>query len=98
MKHDEPVIAFSTNQSAEAAILKNMLESEGIQCQLEGENQAGLTGILEIRGLVRAWDEDKARKLLDKRHSHSTHGQPPKKISNTVTPEPGIHHEVTTRH
>lgn len=95
MKNDEPVIAFSTNQFAEAEILKNMLESEGIQCQLEGEHQAGFTGILEIRGMVRAWDEDKARMLLEKRHSHNSHTPPPKKISKTVTTQPGIRQDVT---
>lgn len=92
MKNDEPVVAFSTNQFAEAEILKNMLESEGVQCRLEGENQAGLTGILEIKGLVRAWDEDKARMLLTRHHDNNTHGQPPKKIGN---PHPAARQDVT---
>lgn len=52
-------------------------ESEGLQCQLEGEPQAGFTGILEIRSMVRAWEEDKTRMLLDKRHSHNSNTQPP---------------------
>jgi hypothetical protein len=64
--NNEPVIAFSTNSYAEAEILKSMLESEGIKCELEGEHQASLTGILDIRGLVRAWDKDRAEKLLSR--------------------------------
>ena len=95
MKNDEPVVVFSTPQVAEAEILKNMLESEGVQCQLEGEHQAGLTGILEIRGMVRAWDEDKARMLLSKRHSHNSHMPPPKKINTHIKTQPGIRQDVT---
>ncbi|HQR05213.1 MAG TPA: DUF2007 domain-containing protein [Gemmatales bacterium] len=92
---NEPVIAFSTNQFAEAEILKNMPESEGIQCLLEGEHQAGFTGILEIRGMVSAWDEVNARMLLDKRNNHSNHDQPPSKISKPVAIQPGIRQDVT---
>jgi hypothetical protein len=60
----EPVIAFSTSNYAEAEILKSMLESDGIRCELEGEHQASLTGLLDIHGLVRAWDRGRAERLL----------------------------------
>lgn len=64
MNPSELVTVFSTNDFAEAEILKNALEDEGIRCELDGQNQASLAGILEIKGLVRAEDESKAHEVL----------------------------------
>jgi hypothetical protein len=69
MNANEPVAVFTTNDPSQAQILKNYLEAEGIACELDGENQAGLTALLDIRLLVRAWDEDRARRVLAS-HGH----------------------------
>jgi hypothetical protein len=61
---DNPVVVYGTTSFAEAEITKSMLENEGIQCELEGEHQASLTGILNIRLLVRQEDQTRAEELL----------------------------------
>jgi putative signal transducing protein len=66
---NDPVVLQTTTNLAEAEILKNALEAEGIKCELEGENQASFTGVLGVRVLVRAWDEERARKVLAE-HGH----------------------------
>jgi hypothetical protein len=60
----EPVVIHTTTNVGEAEILKNVLQGEGIQCELEGENQGSFAGVLGIRVLVRAWDEERARQVL----------------------------------
>lgn len=75
MKNEELIIVFATKNYSEAEILKSMLESEGIQCELEGEHQAGFTGVLDIQGMVRISDEDQARKLLSHHASYLSSGQ-----------------------
>ena len=64
------VSVYSTNNAVEAEILRTALHGEGIKCEIDGENQAGLTGIIsmEIRLLVRAEDSDRARKNLEQHH------------------------------
>jgi hypothetical protein len=77
MDANEPVVVRTTNNFAEAEILKNLLESEGIKCDLDGENQGSFTGILDMRILVRALDEERARQVLAS-HGHH-HGEHPSK-------------------
>jgi hypothetical protein len=55
---------YSVKNLATAEIVKNALEAEGIACRLDNESQAGLTGIFDIKVLVRAADEDRARELI----------------------------------
>jgi hypothetical protein len=68
MPHDDDqlVCAFTTTSSIEADMLKNQFESEGIPCVLDNAHQAGLAGILEIRGMVVSSHEVQARLLLAK--------------------------------
>lgn len=47
-----------------AEIIKASLQHEGIACWIEGENQAGLAGVLTISLLARARDADRARKII----------------------------------
>jgi hypothetical protein len=49
----------------QAEIIKNALESAGIHCGIDGEGQAGLTHVLEVRITVLAEDEAAARKLIE---------------------------------
>ena len=74
MDANEPVVVHTTNSLSEAEILKNVLEGEGIECELDGENQGGFAGVLDVRILVRAWDEERARQVLASHaHRHAVH-------------------------
>jgi hypothetical protein len=52
-----------------AEVLRIRLEDEGIQCIIEGGNQAGLSGVLPIRLLVRSSDLDRAKELIEQHES-----------------------------
>jgi hypothetical protein len=71
---NEPVVVYTTNNLAEAEILKNVLEDEGIKCELDGENQGSFAGVIGVRILVRAWDEERARQALAS-HAHHHRAQ-----------------------
>ena len=74
MDVNEPVVVYTTNNLVEAEILKNVLEGEGIKCELDGENQGSFAGVLGVRLLVRAWDEERARQALASHaHHHQAH-------------------------
>ena len=71
---NEPVVVYTTNNLAEAEILKNALKGEGIKCELDGENQGSFAGVIGVRILVRAWDEERARQALASHaHHHGGH-------------------------
>ena len=53
-----------------AEIIKIALAEEGIQCVIEGEHQAGMTGALPIRLLVGDGDLERAEDILY-RHADS---------------------------
>lgn len=59
------VDVYSVPDANLAEIMKAHLEQDGIACWIEGENQAGLAGILPIRLLVRAGDAERARVIID---------------------------------
>lgn len=67
MEVDNPVTVYVLNDPYQAEIIQAALQGEGIPCELDGERQAGLSGILEIGVLVRAQDADRARRLI-RRH------------------------------
>jgi len=67
MEHDDLVTVYTLNDSVKAEIIRNYLESEGIKCRLDDQNQAGFAGIFEVGVLVRAEDADRATKLI---HEH----------------------------
>lgn len=68
MDPNELLVAYSTDNPHHADVLRGALVSEGIRCQIDGEGQAGLTGmgIMEIKLLVRAEDFDRAIAFLKK--------------------------------
>jgi hypothetical protein len=61
---DDLTSVYTVNNPTEAEIVRNALQSIGIACQIGGESQAGLAGVLEIDVLVHASDVDAARKHL----------------------------------
>lgn len=62
---DDLIPIWSGNTAMDAEVVKNFLTAAGIKCVAEGENQGGFAGALPIRVLVRAWDADHAKKLLE---------------------------------
>jgi Putative prokaryotic signal transducing protein len=74
MDANEPAVVYTTNNTSDAEILKNVLEGEGIECELDGENQGGFVGVLDVKILVRASDEERARRVLASHaHNHGLH-------------------------
>lgn len=68
MEHDEPLelttlIKLTDGNLAE--ILKLALADEEIECVIEGEHQAGMTGIFKIRVLVPKKDLAHAEEILE---------------------------------
>jgi hypothetical protein len=70
MNANEPVEIYATADLADAEMLKSVLEGQGIRCELEGENQASFTGVIPVKILVRAWDEERARQVLASHMHH----------------------------
>lgn len=68
---DEPVTVYTLNDPYEAEVVRTELCGEGIRCELDGEHQAGFSGVLKIGVLVRARDADRARKVI-RRHEVRT--------------------------
>jgi hypothetical protein len=64
---NEVVVVFTTNDVYEAEIVRNQLHDAGIACELDGESQGGFTELVETKLLVRAWDADRARRLIEGR-------------------------------
>lgn len=60
----ELVTIYTVQEPTLAELLKQELAAAGIRCEISGENQAGLTGLLRIDLLVQAMDADRARQLL----------------------------------
>ena len=52
-----------------AELIRNELEAEGIPCEVSGENQGGLAGVLKIDILVRAADASRARICVQEHES-----------------------------
>ena len=65
----ELVPIYTAQDSVQAEILKNALESEGIPAAIEGEHQGGFSGVLLIRLFVREEDAARAREFLEG-HEH----------------------------
>ncbi len=64
---NEVVAIYTTTDVYEAEIIRDELRNEGISCELDGTSQGGFTELVTTKLLVRAWDADRARKLIDKR-------------------------------
>jgi hypothetical protein len=64
MEPEDLVPVCSVQSPTEAEMIRNTLKSVGIACEIGGEGQAGLAGVLQIDLLVHASDVDPARKHL----------------------------------
>ena len=63
----EVIVAYTTNDVYEAEVIRNTLHDAGIACELDGESQGGFSELVETKLLVRAWDADRARRLIERR-------------------------------
>ncbi|MCI0682259.1 MAG: DUF2007 domain-containing protein [Gemmataceae bacterium] len=65
------VTVYTVADPVQAEIIQNALHAEGIRCFLDGENQAGETGVaaLEIKIQVPIADADRAGKFIEA-HEH----------------------------
>ena len=81
MDPQELVPVYTTNDPTLASILVNALKDDGIAATAEGSNQAGLAGIIDIRILVKAWDADRAREVINT-HPHAAAEKPPHRITD----------------
>ena len=61
----EPVEVYTVTSADTAELIRATLESEGVRCWIEGENQAGLAGILPISLFVRQEDLDRAFRVIE---------------------------------
>ncbi|REJ72840.1 MAG: DUF2007 domain-containing protein [Planctomycetota bacterium] len=69
---DDPnalVTVYTVTEPTLAELIRAELEDENIPCEVSGENQGGLAGVLKIDLLVRAVDADRARKFIEE-HEH----------------------------
>jgi hypothetical protein len=64
MAGDELVPVYQTTDVGRAEVIKMALENESIPCSLENELQAGMSGVLQCRLLVKAVDETAAREFI----------------------------------
>ena len=65
MSDDQLTPVYASSDVNQAEIIKQALLHEGIRCELDGEHQAGLTGIMQVKVLVHAVDADRARQLIE---------------------------------
>ena len=71
MDASELTTVFTTGNPSLAQMVANELAAEGIVSSVSGENQAGLSGILDVEVLVRAWDADRAREIIHEGGHHA---------------------------
>ncbi|MBW3543111.1 MAG: NUDIX domain-containing protein [Planctomycetes bacterium] len=61
---NEPIVVCTLRDAAQAEVIRNALEAEGIECAVEGARQAALTGAVDVRLLVPAHDAERARAFI----------------------------------
>lgn len=79
MAEQDLVTVYTVSNAIEAEIIKNALEDEGIQCEIEGGHQAGEAGLIgiEIKLQVPAADAERAREFIKDHETHHTSDDDP---------------------
>ncbi|MFO0867020.1 MAG: DUF2007 domain-containing protein [Gemmataceae bacterium] len=64
--HEDPVVVYTVTDPIEAEIIRTALDAAGIDCFLDGMNQAELTALpaLEVKVTVPSDQADEAREIL----------------------------------
>jgi hypothetical protein len=60
----ELVTIFRSRSPLEVQLIQTALQAAGLDCHVEGEHQAGYSGLFDVALVVRAEDEAAARELL----------------------------------
>jgi hypothetical protein len=66
---NRPVTLYTAANPVQAELVKNLLLGHGIECQLDGEHQAGFTGALEVGVMVSNGDIAEATEILKFHHA-----------------------------
>ncbi|MCA9000206.1 MAG: DUF2007 domain-containing protein [Planctomycetaceae bacterium] len=64
------VSVYRSSDVGRAEVIRAALIGEGIECAIENEHQAGLTGVTEVRLHVSEGDAERAREFI-RSHEHS---------------------------
>ena len=62
------ITVYTLKDPNEAELIKNLLRDHDIACSLDGEHQAGFTGVFSIGVLVCEEDEKRAKEVLKLHH------------------------------
>lgn len=65
MTSDELTTVYTTNHTPDAEMVRLALEEEGLAAYIDGAQQAGLTGVLDVHVRVAQADVEQARRLID---------------------------------
>lgn len=76
MSSDELVTVYLVKRPGLAEIIRLALQSEGIDCFVEGEGQA-FSGIVDVELQVKAQDADRARQFIQDRMDSIEHQEDP---------------------
>jgi hypothetical protein len=70
--HEDPIVVYTVTDPIEAEIIRSTLDAAGIQCFLDGMNQAELTALptLEIKVTVPSDQADEAREILSEHEAN----------------------------
>ena len=63
------VTVYTVNDPMEAELIKNTLLDHEIECEIDGEHQAGFTGALSIGVVVLEKDAQRAREFIKIHHA-----------------------------
>jgi putative signal transducing protein len=74
MENQDLVTVTRVRNSAEAEVIRGVLESIGIPCMIGGESQGGFAGVLEIEVMTSVTDADRAREYLESLRRESEQG------------------------
>ncbi|WP_437187090.1 DUF2007 domain-containing protein [Planctomicrobium sp. SH668] len=69
MRDERLVAIYKTPDVGRAEVIKSALQTIGIQCSIENENQGGFAGVLQCRLFVFESDEAQAREFIAEHES-----------------------------
>lgn len=68
MTDDELATVYTTNHTADAEMVRMALQEEGVAAFVDGAQQAGLAGVLDVHVRVARKDVEQARQVIDEMH------------------------------
>ena len=75
MQEDQPgnpevhlVTVYQSTDVVEAELIRNLLVDHEVPAEVDGEHQAGFTGVLKVGILVRQEDAQRAAEIIQEHH------------------------------